>query len=630
MKTDRWIEGLAGPLLLVMLLWSQDACSASAERWHVVRIGDATVGSMHETERREATGWRSTESSRIVINRLESKIEISTFHEALEDERGRLRSVRQEVNTSQRTQTTRGRREGDEWLIVSGDEGSGPTRSLPIEDDLLGPRGVRERLDSLEQPGDIVSYHAFLPHLGRPGHVQAELTGFEAFGDRELRVISEKMSGMPAPMTRLIDGDGYSVVTRMPGPFGQTETVLADRAAARLADAGGELGEEVFESTLVRTGVRLPNPRSIEYLEVELHHRNPALGWPEFDSAHQTVLEERAERLVLAIERRHPRQSVSLDADAAGAIDRHLASNDLLRADQPELVELAEDIVGDERDAWQAARRLERWVSDNMSVDMGVALAPSDEILEQRRGTCTEYAILLTALARAAGIPARYVGGYVYAHGMFGGHAWTEVRIGDRWLALDAAIPADGPADAARIAFVWTDLDDGMAALNSGAVMQMYGQIDARVLAWRHADGTERRFPGGAPSPGVVDGRFVDRIQGVEWSVPEDWRIVDYEETWPSNRLAGAVNDDGGRVDLRWIAASPWESAGEDAAAAIRARVGEWGGRSIDVGGRSGWLVERHGRAAIAVSGPAGFWLLEGESRDELQRLAAGLSLPSA
>ncbi len=123
--------------------------------------------------------------------------------------------------------------------------------------------------------------------------------------------------------------------------------------------------------------------------------------------------------------------------------------------------------------------KLQRCVADHLSFDAGVVLASSSEVLANRRGTCTEYTVLLTALDRAVGIPARYVTGYVYAHGMLAGHAWTEVRIGEDWLALDAAIPAEGSADAARFAFHWTDLNDGPGVLNAGpALWRLAGSFE--------------------------------------------------------------------------------------------------------------------------------------------------------
>jgi transglutaminase-like putative cysteine protease len=62
------------------------------------------------------------------------------------------------------------------------------------------------------------------------------------------------------------------------------------------------------------------------------------------------------------------------------------------------------------------------------------------DTLQSRRGDCTEFADLLTALARAAGYRARTVTGLVYADDgkpAFMLHAWSEVQDGKRWRGLD-------------------------------------------------------------------------------------------------------------------------------------------------------------------------------------------------
>ena len=53
-------------------------------------------------------------------------------------------------------------------------------------------------------------------------------------------------------------------------------------------------------------------------------------------------------------------------------------------------------------------------------------------------------------MCRAVGIPARVVFGLVYVEEfldrkhVFGGHAWTEARIGDKWFGLDATRSPNG------------------------------------------------------------------------------------------------------------------------------------------------------------------------------------------
>jgi transglutaminase-like putative cysteine protease len=73
-------------------------------------------------------------------------------------------------------------------------------------------------------------------------------------------------------------------------------------------------------------------------------------------------------------------------------------------------------------------------------------------VLRARRGDCNEHAVLLTALARAAGVPARVVAGAVYLDDGFYYHAWTEMWLGT-WVSADAVFD-QLPADATHVKLV--------------------------------------------------------------------------------------------------------------------------------------------------------------------------------
>ena len=66
------------------------------------------------------------------------------------------------------------------------------------------------------------------------------------------------------------------------------------------------------------------------------------------------------------------------------------------------------------------------------STDVATPLA---DFVAQRRGVCQDYAHLMLSQARAHGIPARYVSGYIYAgadggtHGAGATHAWVELFL---------------------------------------------------------------------------------------------------------------------------------------------------------------------------------------------------------
>lgn len=69
-----------------------------------------------------------------------------------------------------------------------------------------------------------------------------------------------------------------------------------------------------------------------------------------------------------------------------------------------------------------------------------------DEVLELRAGVCQDFAHLFIAVARAMGVPARYVSGYIHFAGEKGAatasHAWAEAWVpGKGWIGYDATRP---------------------------------------------------------------------------------------------------------------------------------------------------------------------------------------------
>lgn len=81
----------------------------------------------------------------------------------------------------------------------------------------------------------------------------------------------------------------------------------------------------------------------------------------------------------------------------------------------------------------------ERFAYDPDATD---AHAPLAVLLEKRAGVCQDFAHLLVAWARRAGVPARYVSGYVEPAeeaGEQATHAWAECLVPNAgWLGFDA------------------------------------------------------------------------------------------------------------------------------------------------------------------------------------------------
>jgi len=131
-----------------------------------------------------------------------------------------------------------------------------------------------------------------------------------------------------------------------------------------------------------------------------------------------------------------------------------------LQSEHEEVIDLARRAIGDTEDAAEAARRIEAFVGEyveNRSLSVGYASAA--EVAASRQGDCSEFAVLTAAMCRAVGIPARVIVGVAYVDDFggyrgFGGHAWTQAYVGDRWIGLDASFKGGGRGgyDAGHIA----------------------------------------------------------------------------------------------------------------------------------------------------------------------------------
>jgi hypothetical protein len=121
-----------------------------------------------------------------------------------------------------------------------------------------------------------------------------------------------------------------------------------------------------------------------------------------------------------------------------------------LQSEHKEVIDLARRAIGDTKDAAEAAKRIEAFVGkhvENRSLSIGYASAA--EVAASKQGDCTEFAVLTAAMCRAVGIPSRVVVGVAYVaefggHQGFGGHAWTQAYVGDKWIGLDASFRGSG------------------------------------------------------------------------------------------------------------------------------------------------------------------------------------------
>jgi transglutaminase-like putative cysteine protease len=93
----------------------------------------------------------------------------------------------------------------------------------------------------------------------------------------------------------------------------------------------------------------------------------------------------------------------------------------------------------------EIAQQCNAYIFNNFTYSKGITNIETtiDEILEIRKGVCQDFAHVLLQLLRTAGIPSRYVSGYICPNesglrGEGATHAWVEIYSPNQgWLGLD-------------------------------------------------------------------------------------------------------------------------------------------------------------------------------------------------
>ena len=214
-----------------------------------------------------------------------------------------------------------------------------------------------------------------------------------------------------------------------------------------LEGLGMEASADLTEIASVASNVMLENPDQLATLKFEIN--GIADKRVRLDGGRQIF-----KKNVLTVNR----ESI---ANLADNIDRkdlqafekiYLQPSAFIQSDHQNIQTLAHKIVANKNTSLEKVRALVDWVHQNIEKRPVLSLPDALSTLKNRVGDCNEHAVLLAALARAAGIPCRLEAGLVYLKGRFYYHAWNLVYLG-RWITVDALFD-QVPADVSHIRLV--------------------------------------------------------------------------------------------------------------------------------------------------------------------------------
>ena len=142
---------------------------------------------------------------------------------------------------------------------------------------------------------------------------------------------------------------------------------------------------------------------------------------------------------------------------------RYLLPSAYVDSQSEEIMQLAGSLVKSEMTDLEKITAIHKWVATNISYDAiayqtkAYELKTASDVVKDKTGICRDYSILVAALSRAAGLPAKVVYGTARdRNNPPQDHAWTEVLVNNKWISVDATWDA-GYLQGGTFVFSFTD-----------------------------------------------------------------------------------------------------------------------------------------------------------------------------
>jgi hypothetical protein len=365
-----------------------------------------------------------------------------------------------------------GKREGNSLIIESGSGKEKRTQTLSLQKVPMMGAGVSHLFKTRKLTiGETFTLPVFDPSTMSQREMIVRVSAREPLRINRLtydafRLETEVFGRI---LTIWVDEDGS--VLKEEGFMGLTTVKSsAARASENLDEKGAA---DLYEITAVRPDRALPDPNRLSGLKIEISGlENGRLEKRVLNGGRQEYREGR-----LFIQREKVPSAAGYSApygDENGMMKEFLQPEWNIESDEQEIRNKALEIIGEERDAVAAAKRLTEWVYRHLEKKPVLSLPSAMETLRTRVGDCNEHATLLTAFLRAVGIPARLSIGLAYSRDRFFYHAWTEAYVGE-WVSMDATLN-QMPVDPGHIKLIEGNLEKQVE------IAGLVGQLRIKVL----------------------------------------------------------------------------------------------------------------------------------------------------
>lgn len=433
--------------------------AGAKETWFRISIDGTDAGWQRTSEAADARGFRSASESFLRVGRDGAATEIRIRWELVESATGTPIecTVEQWVGAT----PTRTRAEFGADGVTARSEGGGREvvqRFPALPADCLGPAAAARHIEGRRAAGAArIECTTIDPAsgLGPVGIVTVPAPGEGCW--------STTTTVVPTAMTECLDGHGDVVRAESRLGIGTFVLTRVDRLRAQAPLPGGNAGVDVLRRSVVEVRPPADGLLSAQRAVVNVRARSGQLI-PLPSSGAQRV-EPGADGSSARVTLDSSLGSAAAEGDASDA--RYRDASPVIDSDDPAIRAEAQRTLAAVKGGDSArAEALRAFVHRHITgKNLASVFASASSVMRDRSGDCTEHAVLLAAMLRAAGTPSRLAAGVVYAREFAGvrscyaWHMWTQALIDGQWRDLDATL--DGRAFHAGHILVATGAQEG-------------------------------------------------------------------------------------------------------------------------------------------------------------------------
>lgn len=439
-----------------------------SDSWMNILQNGRKIGASHTSFSKRGNGYILKETLYLRINTmgLAQDINLRTTGELNSD--FTLSSFDFDIRSGRFVFSAQGRVSGNMLSIKTHGLDATSKFDIKITEKLYMAAGLMKAVDATRiEPGNLVTFQVFDPATLASEPVRVRVVGHEEVLNMGVKKKTKKVAMIFKGVTQEVWVGEHGEVIREKGLLGiSLEKTTRDHALYGLPF---ESSQDLTVLASVPSNVRLTNANMLTRLEVEIS------GIP-YDHLHLDGGRQSLNGNLLIINK-ESLPDVYTDDGRNGLNEsqrKFLKPSPFIESDHPTVRNLVKKIVQAHESPVKKTIKVVDWINKNIEKRPVLSLPDALAVIENGAGDCNEHAVLLAALARAAGIPAKIEAGLVYLNERFYYHAWNVLFLG-KWITVDSLF-GQIPADVTHIRFISGSLEQQLD------IISIIGRIKLKII----------------------------------------------------------------------------------------------------------------------------------------------------